>query len=396
MPTARTAAFILTGGLLYLFANQTQVGWLYVMSAVLFSVVVVAYILNRRALWGIAAARQVGASEDAALHESDEVTVHLVFHNRWRTPAAHIETTEICPLVEPDQREHPVFIPMLPGKNSVQLAYDITLERRGVYAFPPLNLISRAPFGLFRKRHTLDVLTRVLVYPEVRQLKRLSLLERQPAAQLPFPRSGYGSEVIGVRPFRTGDSPRHIHWRSVARTGRLISKEFAEETHPGLTLVIDRYYPLPNETKHTAFEWGIKAAASIADYAVQRGYPLYVLADETNLPTPSGALEWDSLLQYLARVSPLKQSNLREQISGRALQQYIALILPTPHDEVVTTAVGLRQRGYQLMAVLPDPATFPEAGDSAEGAAGQLAAAGIETRRLIYGEDWAEQLVNSL
>ena len=38
---------------------------------------------------------------------------------------------------------------------------------------------------------------------------------------------------------RPGDPPRHVHWRTTARAGRLIVKEFAEEQQPALTIDTD-------------------------------------------------------------------------------------------------------------------------------------------------------------
>ena len=131
----------------------------------------------------------------------------------------------------------------------------------------------------------------------------------------------WGRKLLGFRPYRTGDSPRHIHWRSVAKKGQLISKEFAEETQRGLTLVIDRFCPpeYPYSTKHTPFEYVVKAGVSIAEYAQQRGYPLHIMADSTDLPIPSGAVTWDAFLQYMARITPIDVPSI-----DRILQRQIS------------------------------------------------------------------------
>ena len=84
-----------------------------------------------------------------------------------------------------------------------------------------------------------------------------------------------------------------------------MSKEFAEETQPGLSLVLDRYLPPDSapHPKHNPFEWSVKAAVSVADYAHTRGYPLYIHADADDIAPPYGALTWDALMQYTARVT---------------------------------------------------------------------------------------------
>ena len=315
VPTARTVTFLITAFSLYLFANQTQVGWTYVMSALLAGAVLASWWLNRRALRGIQAQRRVGDAPNAELYEGDRVTVRLALRNMGRASVAQIRTTERCPLAAPDgaEREMDLFVPSLPARrDGVYFEYQVALYRRGLHEFPPLELASCAPFGFFRRRRRIAAPTRVLVYPEVRPLRRLSLLDHRLALEVAHPRAGRGTEILGVRPFRSGDSPRHIHWRSVARTGRLISKEFVDESRPGLTLVLDvcgHPYP-PTESKHTPFEWAVKIAASIGDYTQRRGYPLYLVADDEAWPAPIGPLTRWALLEYLARVQPTGERKL--------------------------------------------------------------------------------------
>jgi uncharacterized protein (DUF58 family) len=301
MLTKRTRTLLIAALLLYFFANQTQIGWLYVMSALLAGIVAAAGLLNRGTLRRIGGERALNVSD---IHEGEPVSVRLALTNSGRVGAAQVQTVERCPLAEPGsaQSAAEIFIPLLPGKGAVELAYEVTAYRRGLHTFAPLQFGTHAPFGFFRSRRTLPIPTRVLVYPEVRKLRRLSLLDRQPASEQARPRAGLGAEVIGVRPYRTGDSPRHIHWRSTARSGNLISKEFADEAHPGLTIVLDlfRHPYAETATKHTPFEWAIKAAASIAEYAQRRGYGLHLAADPLALAPPPGPAAWDALMQYLA------------------------------------------------------------------------------------------------
>jgi uncharacterized protein (DUF58 family) len=51
---------------------------------------------------------------------------------------------------------------------------------------------------------------------------------------------GAGLEPRGVRNFVQGDSLRHVHWRSTAKTGQLLVKEFEAGTHAAATFLIQR------------------------------------------------------------------------------------------------------------------------------------------------------------
>lgn len=401
MPTGRAFTFTVTALLLYAFGNQTQVGWLYVMSALLAATVLAAWWHSRSTLRRVTPQRLVGSSlegeeRQTEFYEGDWTAVRLEFHNLGRTAAAQVRTTEHCPLAAPDSPQHSIqiFIPVIPAHRGALLEYEVELDRRGVYTFPPLDLTTRAPFGFFQRRRRFALSSPVLVYPEVRTLPRLDLLTRQMAPQTPDVRAGLGTEFLGVRPYRVGDSPRHIHWRSVARTGQLISKEFAAEAQPGLTLVIDlfRHPYSPNKSKHTPFEWAVKVAASLGDYALHHGYPLYLATDEGAWPAPPGPLSEQALLEYLARVQPTGSLSLAQVLQEHPQQNYVAVVLPWPDPAAQPALATLQVSGRQVLAVLLDPSSFPGGGPAAAGLAAGLAGAGPEVCLIRYGEDWSARL----
>jgi uncharacterized protein (DUF58 family) len=399
LPTARAVTVAVAAFLIYLFANQTQVGWMYVMAALLAGTVLAAWWLNRRALHGVQVERRVGESPNAELYEGDCTPVTLTLRNDGRAAAAHIRTAERCPLAAPDSphREMSLFVPALPARGGqVHFDYEVEIDRRGLHEFPPLEMTSRAPFGFFRRARRIELVTRVLVYPEVHPLRRLSLLDQQLTLQIAQRRAGVGTEILGVRPFHTGDSLRRIHWRSVARTGQLISKEFADETRPGLILALDLYrHPYPEtESKHTPFEWAIKVAASIGDYARRRGYPLYLLADGDAWPAPTGPLSRLALLEYLARVQPGGERRLAAVLDQGTPPActLVAALLPWPDPTVLASLVELRRRGLAVLAAVLDPASFPAGGPAAGHLADELQGAEVEARLIRFGEDWRAQL----
>ncbi|MFZ4816612.1 MAG: DUF58 domain-containing protein [Phototrophicaceae bacterium] len=389
--TGRFYTFLIVAFMMYLFANQTQVNWLYVTSALIAGVIPAAWWLNRSALRGVAVARQIIPTEaeaDAPIHEDDLVEVVVTFSASQRT-LAHVAFTERCPLIDPQSPAHTLngFVPLLPARRQLDLRYTATVWQRGLQSFPPVTVNSRAPFGLFRRNGSLAVPSPVLVYPLVVPLERFAPLDRQPTAQITAMRAGLGNEVVGVRPYRAGDSPRHIHWRSVARTGQLVSKEFIEETQPGISLVFDRYLPpnISHHPKHNPFEWTIKAGVSVADYARKRRYPLYLHADPTDYAVPYGAVTWDALMQYTARIPARSVAGLANVLSAGGFRQFVAVIVTQPDLALVNPLVGLRYSGAQVFVIVPDPATFPVAGDPADALIGALQAADVEVIRLAWG-----------
>lgn len=395
--TGRTVVVGIGAVVLYFFANQTQVGWLYVMAALIMGLLPAAWWLGRRGVRGVTASRRVGDGLTGELYENDEIAITLSLRG-GQGGGAQIRLVEACPLAAPDapERAARLYVPSLPARSAVHFTYAIEVYKRGVYQFPPLTLETRAPFGFFARTHVIDEPSPTLVYPEVKRLARFDFLDRRHAPQVTRPSVGVGYEVMGLRGYRTGDSPRQIHWRSVARTGQLISKEFADETQPGALLALDLFaHPYAQaETKHTPFEWAVKAAASIGDYALRIGCPLTFTSNDDNLPAPPGMIGFDALLQILARVQPVGDVPLIDRLRVNG-QGYVVVVLPYPDSSVTEMLIGLT-RAASVLAVIGDPHSFPDAPPDdtprADDLATSLQAGGVQVRVIRFGDDLTAQL----
>jgi hypothetical protein len=152
-------------------------------------------------------------------------------------------------------------------------------------------------------------------------------------------------------------------------------------------------HPFPsNDSKHVPFEWLVKVAASIADYARVKGYPLHIMADGEVLAVPAGPVSWSAVLQYLARVQPTGKRHLIQVIGNQPAQTSVAAIFPWPDPAALEALLTLAHRRANVLAVVIDPATFPAGGESANDFAVQLQVSGIETRVVNFGDDWTIQL----
>ncbi len=109
------------------------------------------------------------------------------------------------------------------GQETVHVS--LVPAHRGWHAVPMLVLESVFPFGLFRAWTLWRPAARVLAWPRPEQpAPPLPALDAS-AGDEPEPRSGAGSELDGVRPWRRGDSMRQVAWKKVARSGELVSRE---------------------------------------------------------------------------------------------------------------------------------------------------------------------------
>ncbi len=385
---------------LYFFANQTQVGWLYVLSALAAGLLLVCAWLPGAMLRGLALARRVGGAstgDEVALHAGSPALLALDLSQRGRVPALHVLGVETCGFAPRAERAQTFFVPVAPARGSTTLAYTVLAARRGWFPFAAVPLTTRAPFGLFTVRRVLAATgpAGVLVFPECVPLKRLALLDRQPAVEHSQSKAGAGGEFVGVREHQPGDPRRHIHWRSTARAGRLIVKEFAEERQPGLTLALDlRAASVLGGDEDNTLELAIKVAASLAHYAHQRHLPVGLVVNSRQWPAPPGELSWWALMSYLARAQAEGSDSLAGAVLSAPLTNALAVVLPAPDAEMTATLIGLRQAGQGVLAAVVDPSAFagaaPEAARHARDMVAGLQAAGVGA--VLVGAGWEEKL----
>ncbi len=140
-------------------------------------------------------------------------------------------------------RDHRVadYVDVPPGEEAVATAA-VPAGRRGWLRPGRLTLFTFFPVGLFRAWSYADLDMHCLVYPA----------PASPGLPLPPPVAGGGEgglhghgqdEFSGLRPYRPGDSPRHIAWKAVARDDTLLTKQFAGRADAELWLAWDLLPP---------------------------------------------------------------------------------------------------------------------------------------------------------
>jgi uncharacterized protein (DUF58 family) len=219
----------------------------------------------------------------------------------------------------------------LPGLDSQTFRAAITLPRRGRYAWGALVARSGYPLGLVEWREQLAADEEVIVLPALGWLHRGRFLRhlrglaipssRLPARRRPRIHPAAQAEFHGLRSYRTGDSPRLIHWRTSARRGELMVREFEDEPSDNLLLVVDP--TLPAES----------------DYA---GVPLREQFEEVISLAATLCWEWcrrrgDHLVLATAGPRPIVQAGLTGPTHARRILECLAVLEcgPAPADPAV-------------------------------------------------------------
>lgn len=139
------------------------------------------------------------------------------------------------------------FFERLEGGARRAVVADVVLPRRGWYDFAPLAVSATHPFGLWQRRVLVGLPARVLVLPHPGKVSRERLRHQLRGADPRGDRvrrhrwrhEAAQADFHGLRPFRLGDSPRWIHWRTSARRGELMVREFEDVPGDDLALVVD-------------------------------------------------------------------------------------------------------------------------------------------------------------
>lgn len=162
--------------------------------------------------------------------------------NPWRRDRIGVQLT--------DQLSPDFFLVRLRGGETVPWTREWTVPRRGRFRWQALCAVNGAPFGLVRRSVGLVPAEDVIVLPELGRLHRgrlrrfltceASLADRMPPR--PRPAAAH-AEFHGLRPFRNGDSFRSIHWRTSARRGEWMVREFENAVTDNLILVFDPWQP---------------------------------------------------------------------------------------------------------------------------------------------------------
>ena len=175
------------------------------------------------------------------------------------------------------------------------------VHRRGVFDQLTVQALTGYPLDLSLRRSRQSWRGSLVVLPRFTPISRLRILGATPAGAgrrggllAPAHRpGGIGTDLYNLREYAPSDDARHIDWRSTARTGRLMVREFEREEERRLDLVLDLA-----ATDDAAFESAVERCAAILDYAWRERFDARLL-----IAGSTGASRGREAMRRLAAVS---------------------------------------------------------------------------------------------
>jgi len=254
-------------------------------------------------------------------------------------------------------------LPRLERGQTGMRTYRLPTSRRGVFGIGPLEVARSDPLELvrFTQRHGGN--DEIWVSPRILPLRPLP---SGPTRHLEGPTSDTSPEGTitfhRLREYVAGDDMRMIHWKSTARTGRLMVRHNVDTSQPYTVVLFDlRPGPYSPET----FETAVDVAASVVVCAARGKSPVRLRVTKPRGVAPAADApgeqvgsarhhEPQALVDYLTGVEPAASGSLAAELARlRRERGGTALVVLTgaadPTD--LTSAAALRRRFERVIFV---------------------------------------------
>lgn len=308
------------------------------------------------------------------------------------------------------------------------LAYTMLYDR-GQFLLGPTQLTSGDIFGLFQIKRTYSSTTNLLVVPYMVDLQTFPAprgllsggraLRRRTLEVTPY--------AVGVREYNPGDPLKSIHWPTTARRDRLMVKEFEQDPHADVWIIVDAQgsvqAALPSEKPQfkndpiwwthrqtevtippSTIEYAVSIAATVANYYIRQGWEVGLACSggvQTILPAERSDRQMGKILESLALLKPEGTLPLLGLVAVQAANiprgSTVVLITSSTERGVILAADELIQRRVQPVIILIDRQSFGGDGDVQE-LHGTLVSQGIPVmvvhkgdnlKQVLEGKNWA-------
>jgi uncharacterized protein (DUF58 family) len=265
----RSIAILLLAGASFLAAQGTSIRLFFHLSYLLVGLLVISVVWAWMNLRGLEVEREtLGLRATVGEYAHERITIR----NRWLFPKLWVELRD-----ESDLPQHGAgFVAYLGGRQRSRWTSRTLCTMRGRFRLGPAVLASGDPFGIVQMERRFPATSEIIVYPRTEDLPDFTL----PGAELPGGQAtrartfNVTPNVATVRDYVPGDSFNRIHWRSTARTNRLMVKEFELDPSADVYLVLDmQERAVVRDTRNIRRDWNTEDERDRAPWRKRRPNP---------------------------------------------------------------------------------------------------------------------------
>lgn len=229
-----------------------------------------------------------------------------------------------------------------PGEMHDEL-FAVPTERRAVIEAGPARSVRGDHLGLLRRVVDWTGVVDLYVHPRTTPLSPSAAgLVRDLEGQVTAKITNNDLAFHALRPYEPGDDRRYVHWRTSARTGQLMVRQFNETRRSQLTMVLSEDASAYADAEE--FELAVSITASIATQVIRDGTQISVVAESRLLRTHAPT----ALLDDACRVD-LRASRFA---SPRDFVRTVTRRLPPPSVLIVTAGSSWSAADFRAIQLL--------------------------------------------
>ncbi|GAB2508790.1 DUF58 domain-containing protein [Paramicrobacterium agarici] len=228
-------------------------------------------------------------------------------------------------------------VPGLTPDDVSEELFAVPTERRAVIIAGPARSVRGDRLGLFRRSVDWTDPIELFVHPRVVRLHPTAAgLVRDLEGQITKKITNNDISFHALRDYVRGDDVRYVHWRSSARTGQLMVRQFEESRRSQLTIVHSanrRYYASDDE-----FETAVSVTASIATQVIRDATDINVVSEGMRLRTHT----LQAMLDDSCRIQPFDSDESARDFARNATKR-----LPDPSVVVIVAGSMMDAGDYR-------------------------------------------------
>ncbi|MFP7832931.1 DUF58 domain-containing protein [Marisediminicola sp. LYQ134] len=202
-----------------------------------------------------------------------------------------------------------VATPSIAGGGSFEHRFDVPSSRRGIVSIGPVRSVRADPIGLVRRDIVWEGARELYVHPRTVRLPSTSTglirdLEGKPTRDL----TNSDVSFHALREYVPGDERRYIHWKSTAKTGTHMVRQFEQTRRSRLVVALS--LSTGDYADVGEFEMAVSAAASLGLRAIRDARDVAVVVGDV---TPAFAKRKVLGITSLPAASPRR---LLDSLSG--------------------------------------------------------------------------------
>lgn len=261
-----------------------------------------------------------------------------------------------------------------PRREPVTEAYECLFPKRGRYNPSRVDVATRFPFGLIERVLSIRTPGEILILPQTINLDRRLSERRSDFGDLESHRKGPGSGLYGLREYTADMSARDIHWRTSARRGELMVREYEAEERRQASVILDNRVPAALQSQQFMdFELAVILTASVIEWFCQQDFEVELRTASGIVGFGTGSSHFLRCQRVLAELEMVDPSALGNAPADRPSEQRVVRIPitiqgPRPASGPGTIPLSVEDLREELFeAMRPDPAPAASASPSREG-----------------------------